>query len=695
MNRANLGLIFLLVTQIIQVSGHNRYRSLGTKRDRFLRKSKKFVPLLSSLLLCAQGPVALAEGKADLATAAVPPKAASTLEQDANAKKSAEQSGNKSPDKAGEKAADKSEKPSEKNVEKKPADSHPKHLSNYKMAEPIADPAGSTTRVHRPGADGSLPPTAPSIGGAPSQSPMPLYPTPATPAARERFPSVGQLEQLMFGHASPQIVVDNRLDKLESAIFQKTYPDLDIEQRIKRLKDVVIGEENKAAPAPNVPPAASDYYSAATQRPPAASEPDPQESQPKPPFFPNYGHYDLNQELSVAEAEKFAVDVLNEVRAQQGLNEVQWDEMGFRVATEQVQDLIKREAVSHQNAKGQNPDVRYSGAGGTDSLVESTIMFPRAENLKITRDLVVKMLETLFTRQDDRECLMFPHASGFAMSFKWTASKQKLFCCTEVVTKHGQMDPIPLEAVVGDKIEIKGNIESPYKFHKITLAWESLPPPPADDGTEATEALPYFPPLDYEAHAIKSNKDFEKGIRILQIAGITAAIAGGIFIPPVALAAPLIAASVGTSTPKPVSEIPVKGGVKTDGNAFTHRVTLNNQGKEGIYYLTVWAQSASNPNEILPVSRRAIVAKKSVVGSSTESDAGTEASKDPSSAVKSNSESQSDEEFDKKERKARKKAAKEAAKHKEDSKDIATPRDELKSEDKGNAESKKEPSSSP
>lgn len=578
-----------------------------------------------------------------------------------------------------------------------------KHNSNYKMAEPIADPAGSPTRVHRPGTDSAMPPTAPSA--AASQSPMPLYTAPANPPARERFPSVGQLEQLMFGHASPQIVVDNRLDKLESAIFQKTYPDLDIEQRIKRLKDVVIGEENNhSAPPTGTPsgmPSGSDYYSSATQRPPAAAETEAPDSQPKPPFFPNYGHYDLNQELSVAEAEKFAVDVLNEVRAQQGLSEVQWDDMGFKVATEQVQDLIKREAVSHQNAAGQNPDVRYSGAGGADSLVESTIMFPRAENLKVTRDLVVKMLETLFTRQDDRECLLFPHASGFAMSFRWTPSKQKLFCCTEVVTKHGQMDPIPLEAVVGDKVEIKGNIEAPYKFHKITLAWESLPPPPADDGTEATEALPYFPPLDYEAHAIKSNRDFDKGIRILQIAGITAAIAGGIFIPPVALAAPLIAASVGTSTPKPVSEIPVKGGVKTDGNSFTHRVTLNNQGKEGIYYLTVWAQSSTNPNEILPVSRRAIVAKKSVLSEEKDdkkSDSGVNSdnsSKDTSSVQKAETDSQSDKEFDKKEKKARKKAAKEASKHKEDSKDIATPRSELKSEDPANGEAKKDQASAP
>jgi hypothetical protein len=93
-----------------------------------------------------------------------------------------------------------------------------------------------------------------------------------------------------------------------------------------------------------------------------------------------------------------------------------------------------------------------------------------------------------------------------------------------------------------------------------------------------------------------------------------------VFIPPVALAAPLIAASVGTSTPKPVSEIPMKGGVKSDGSNFTHKLVLNNQGKEGIYYVTIWA---SNGDQILPVSRRAIIAHKNSPAPSSKDSEGS------------------------------------------------------------------------
>lgn len=570
---------------------------------------------------------------------------------------------------------------------KKKSESAPAKHPVYKMAEPIADPAGSPTRVHRPGQeDGKAPPTAPPIGSTPMESPMPLLTPPPTAPSREKYPSVGQLEQLMFGHSTPNIVVDNRLDKLETAIFQKNYPDLDIEQRIKKLKEVVIGEDRPAAGADTYSSDVASASSRSYRQPPTAS-PAAEDEQPKPPFFPNYGHFDLNQELTIPEAEKFALDVINEVRAQQGVNELSWDELGAKVASEQVNDLVKRESVSHQNSKGENPDVRYSRSGGSDAIVESAIMFPAADNLKVTRELVVKMLEALCTRQDDRECLLFGHASGFAMSFKWTPNRHKLYCCTEVLTKHGQMEPIPLEASVGDKIEIKGNVLPPYKFHKITLAWEGKPGEPADDGSEATEALPYFPPLDYEAHAIKSNRDFDKGIRILQIAGITAAIAGGMFIPPVALAAPLIAASVGTSTPKPVSEIPIKGGVKSDGSNFAHKLTLSNQGKEGIYYLTVWA-SSGNGTEILPVSRRAIIASKN----NSPDSASTESDKDKSGdneKDKDKDKEAKDESKDSKEaKKAKRSKNKEDKKEKDEEKASKDSKDEPKGQDQTNADEK-------
>lgn len=421
----------------------------------------------------------------------------------------------------------------------------------------------------------------------------------------------------MFGKSNPQVTVESRLEKLETSVFQKGSPDLDIETRISRLKAVLIGEPTQRAAQPPLEQQIPDdpQYAGPPGSAPApatgySQNPRPVQEQPTRPFFNNYDRLDLTQELDSEKLEKFGLTVINEARQDQGLEPLVWDDRAATVARELVADLAKRGLVSHVSSKGENPDVRFHRCGGTQAMDEGLIMFSNASNLRQTRDLIAKMLENLNQRQDDREALLSRHATHFAMAFGWSKDRSKLICATEVVTAHGELDPLPLTARVGDKIDVKGRLTEQYRFAKITVAREDELPPLADDGEESTEALPYFPPLDYTAYAQKSERDWDKGIKMLQIAGITAAIAGGLFIPPVALAAPLIAVSAGAPAIKPVSEIPVKGGVKSDGINFSHKVPLDDNGKEGIYYITVWARN-DDAAEPIAISRRAIIAHKS------------------------------------------------------------------------------------
>jgi len=96
----------------------------------------------------------------------------------------------------------------------------------------------------------------------------------------------------------------------------------------------------------------------------------------------------------------------------------------------------------------------------------------------------------------------------------------------------------------------------------------------------------------------------------LKTAGVVAAIAGGMFIPPVALAAPLIMMSGGGgSEPKPVSDIPIKGGVKVDGGSFDAKIPIANNNKEGLYYITVYGSLGSHAQQSVAVSRRVVMAR--------------------------------------------------------------------------------------
>ncbi|MBY0357783.1 MAG: hypothetical protein K2W82_07260 [Candidatus Obscuribacterales bacterium] len=498
-------------------------------------------------------------------------------------------------------------------------------LAEPKIDVPAADTKEALTRLPRPGDSPESLPVAPSFNQVGKELPKPAPGLTGVQEPKDKFPTVGQLESLMFGHSSPSLAVDNRLDKLEVSIFQKSYKDLDTEARIRRLREVIVGGAgdellgaSSVAPAP-FSATSPTPYGRPDYKPGAYADADPTEPRAGGLVFQNFSHFDLKQEMSIPELEQFGLMVLNDLRAQEGLDPLAWDELSYKVAKEHTQELTERNLVSHFNVKGENPDVRYSKAGGMSALEEGLILFTSANKLKANRELIVKILEAMEGRQDDHESFFSKHATSFALSLRWTADRSRLVCCTEVVTNHVQVEPIPLEVTLGDKIELKGSVSDGYRFQKITLAWEGPITAMPDNGEESDEAMPYFPPLDYEAHAAKSERDWEKGMRVLQIAGITAAIAGGFFIPPVALAAPLIAASAGVSRPKPVSEIPIKGGVKTDGSSFSHKVTIGNDNKEGIYYLTIWG-TIDSEQEAVPLSRRAIIARKGMSVGETKQD---------------------------------------------------------------------------
>lgn len=454
---------------------------------------------------------------------------------------------------------------------------------------------------------------------------------PATATAAQTA-QVQELERLMFGDSKPNIPLEYRLDRLESEVFHSTHPDWDATKRIERLTQTLVGSGGTApqtsptqtSTMPYPPNQVVDPYGAALPYPSgdpygygydpnaAQSTAQPGSTQPQQrslamPPAPDLDSPEFTKELPRLEAEKFALDEVNEIRTYNARPPLAWDDTAYKVASIHVNDLAERNTISHNNAHGENPDVRYTKAGGTDAVLESLISMKASGRVPLTKSLVYQVIKELTNAQDDRDALLSPYATKFAFSLANGSKQNKVIACSEIVTDIAELEPIPTDVRVGDKVEIKGTIKGPYHFQKITLAWEGFSGAIPDE-EEQDEALPYFPPLDYTAYARKTEHDWEKAQRLLQLGGIGLALAGGLFIPPVALAAPLIASTGNTMKVKPVSDIPIKGGVKVSGQSFEHKPVISKDNKEGIYYITVWAQSDTDPNPIA-VSRRAIFAR--------------------------------------------------------------------------------------
>ncbi len=425
-----------------------------------------------------------------------------------------------------------------------------------------------------------------------------------------QYPLIGKLETITFGKAKPTDPIEDRLNALEQEIFHANYKNLSLFDRTQKLKLTILGP-NELLQEEN-----PDFQNNSTILPLV----NPPMRQIIPHELPELTYFEMvvqspENQTTVDERDlpAYALELINKARLQLNFPPLNNDKTASLVAERHIADLHKRRVVSHINEQGENPDLRYTNLGGNGAIVESvtSLRSGQTKDRQYTRALVAQVLKQLIDRQDDRESLLSPDATGLGFALKILPEQRRAIACVEVTTNHGSLEAIPNSVRVGDKIEISGYVEKPYKFARLTLAWEGISKDFPSGADETEEALPYFPPLDYVGYKHKGEHDYSGVTTALKMGCLVGVIAGGVFIPPVALAAPLVLMTPDpTSEPKPMSDIPLHGGVKIDGNSFKGKVTMSNAGKPGIYYVTVWATLGKSPKQI-PISRRAFVLTES------------------------------------------------------------------------------------
>lgn len=416
------------------------------------------------------------------------------------------------------------------------------------------------------------------------------------------YPLVDKMEMITFGKVKTNELLENRLNALELAVFLTNFKEQSLFDRTQKLKLTILGASD---------PTGDDQDLSNSWLPPLLSTPSRlmSENEPSPEvtYFELIARNPENQvETQPAELSQYALQLANYARSQINLPPLTLDPLALRMADEQMSDLRKRKLVSHANMRGENPDLRYTVLGGTGAIVESVVSLKpqHIPEEKYTKALVAHVFKLLFDRQDDRDALLSPDATGLGFSLGLFRGERKAVACLEVSTNRATMSSIASPVSIGEKVEVKGSLEGPYKFAKFTLAWEGLSKDLPSASDEGEEALPYFPPLDYVGYAHHSEHDYGAAMTAVRVGCLVGIIAGSMFMPPVALAAPLVAFAPGPGEPKAMSDIPLHSGVKVDGDHFAGKVTVSNGGKPGIYYLTVWATTGKGTKPV-PISRRA------------------------------------------------------------------------------------------
>jgi len=430
---------------------------------------------------------------------------------------------------------------------------------------------------------------APKPAPAPARAPGPI---------KDQYPAIGNLESITLGQPHPDLRIEDRLADLEQSIFKKTFPNDSLFDRTERLKRTIIGAD------------ASDVPSSLNSNNNWIDDPHPAlESAQEVHYLDAIAALPENNEsVSAKEASQFLFNLINNERKNYGLQGLANDDLADKMSLHMVQDLVRRDTLSHYDAKGDNPDRRLTLLDGADAVSESvtSCKMRQAGIRKLTRAAMAETLKIFLSRQDDRDAILNADASHLSVSSMPSQDGGKVYTVMEIITRHSLMLPVPKEMRLGEKLDLKGVVQAPFNFDKITIAWEAENPDAGNSvADDSEEALPYFPPLDYIAFSNRSEQNHDRAIAALKVVGMAAAIAGGLFIPPVALAAPLIAVAGSGGEVKPISDIPIKGGIRVDGGEFSGRITLSNDNKPGLYYVTVWANIARGQKSF-PVSRRVI-----------------------------------------------------------------------------------------
>jgi uncharacterized protein YkwD len=217
--------------------------------------------------------------------------------------------------------------------------------------------------------------------------------------------------------------------------------------------------------------------------------------------------------LTVAEARRYMVSLVNRDRASQGLGPVELDE-GPPTAAGQAHadDMVRLGYLGHWGSDGSVPEQRHTEAGGADMVLENALCFTdeikRVPNPKPLVDpKEIERAESQFFDEvppndgHRRNILRPAHTRvgiGVAQSTE-TAKELAVPCFTqEFVDGYGVYTPLPRTAKVGATVHVEATLEGGARPTGIGVARVS--PPKPISASELNRRRSYPVPKPYQMY---------------------------------------------------------------------------------------------------------------------------------------------------------------------------------------------------
>ncbi len=273
--------------------------------------------------------------------------------------------------------------------------------------------------------------------------------------------------------------------------------------------------------------------------------------------------------LTIAQARKYMLKLINRDRASVGLPPVELDDgAATRAGQAHAEDMAKNGYLGHWGSDGSVPEQRFTEAGGVDMVLENSSCFtdekPRTLDKSPRIDpRNVELAEDMFFHEQPphdghRKNILKPWHKrvgiGIAQPVATTTEIPVPCFAQEFSDPYGTYSSVPRKAHVGDALHVQGTVSAPATFAGVGLA--RVDAPQSIDVAELNRRRSYPVPTPYQ-----------------------------MYWPP------------GFQTPIPV---------RVNGSHFAVEVPLTDKGKGGMYELSVWA-SFPGSQDLVMIGLRTIL----------------------------------------------------------------------------------------
>lgn len=217
-----------------------------------------------------------------------------------------------------------------------------------------------------------------------------------------------------------------------------------------------------------------------------------------------------NRLLSMTEAQKYVLALVNRDREGEGLEPLAWDPVAAKAGQRHAEDMAKHGFTAHWGTDGSVPEQRHTEAGGTAMVQENAACFFDGNERELEKHpkfdpVALEKIQAAFFNEKPpndghRRALLTAWHTHIGIGLAQPLGVSVPCMAQELTDQYGSYSALPSKAKVGQKVRVSGRVHAPASIRGVGVARIDLPKPRTPKELNATSSYPvpapfatYFP----------------------------------------------------------------------------------------------------------------------------------------------------------------------------------------------------------